>query len=95
MATIPPPNERSARKDSNGGAVLPFRTPANRVLDFKRCSGAERVNKNVGPLASAWRCVPPPTMGLASLLSRSDDDLCNGSLGCWSQTSEGGVQRLL
>ena len=68
---------------------------ADCVLDFKWCCGAERVNKNVGPLASAWRCVPPPTMGLAPLLSRLDDDLCNGGLGYWIQTSERGVQRLL
>jgi hypothetical protein len=47
MATIPPPNERSAGEDSDGGATLPFRTPADRVMDFERCGSAERVNKNV------------------------------------------------
>ena len=95
MATIPMPNERSAREDSDGGAALPFRTPTNRVLDFERCGGAERVNKNIGPLADVWRSVRPPTVGLPPLLSRLDDDLSNGGLVCFIQTSKGGVQRLL
>jgi hypothetical protein len=34
MATIPPPNERSAGEDSDGGATLPFRTPTDRVMDL-------------------------------------------------------------
>ena len=85
------PNERSAREDSDGGVALPFRTLANRVLDFERCGGAERVNKNIGPLADVWRSVRPPTVGLPPLLSRLDDDLSNGGLVCFIQTSKGGV----
>ena len=94
IATIPPPN-KIGRRGFQWWCSFAVLDTANRVLYFKWCGGAERVNKNVGPLASVWRCVPPPTMGLAPLLSRLDDDLCNGGLGCWIQTSEREVQRLL
>ena len=35
MATRPPPNDRSAGEDSNGGAFFPFWSLEVHVLDFK------------------------------------------------------------
>ena len=38
IATRPPPNDRSIGEDSNGGAVLTFRSPEDRVLEYE-CGG--------------------------------------------------------
>uniref|UniRef100_A0A2N9GJQ4 Uncharacterized protein n=1 Tax=Fagus sylvatica TaxID=28930 RepID=A0A2N9GJQ4_FAGSY len=40
MVTCPPPNDRSAEEDSNGGAVLRFRSPEDRVLECECGGGA-------------------------------------------------------
>ena len=40
MATHPPPNDRSAKEDSNGGAILRFGSPKDRVLKCECGSGA-------------------------------------------------------
>jgi hypothetical protein len=39
MESVPPPNGRSAEKDSNGGATLRFRSPEDYVLECE-CGGS-------------------------------------------------------
>ena len=49
----------------------------------------ERVNKIPNPVTGTWQRVPPPMVVLPPLLSRSDDDLSSGGLGCSILTSVG------
>jgi hypothetical protein len=46
MATRPPPNDRSAREDSSGGAFFPFQSLEVHVLDFKAYSGVGAREQN-------------------------------------------------
>ena len=49
----------------------------------------ERVNKIPNPVTGTWQRVPPPMVVLPPLLSRSNDDLSSGGLGCSILTSVG------
>ena len=55
MATRPPPNNRSARKDSSGGAFFPFQSLEVHVLDFKAYGGAGAREQNFR--SSHWSVV--------------------------------------
>ena len=58
MATHPPPNDRSAKEDSNGGAILRFGSPEDRVLKCECGSGAWwRVGSPSENSSGAWECV--------------------------------------
>ena len=55
MATRPPPNDRTAREDSKGGAVLLFQRPEDCVLECE-CGGGAWATHQRTPVAreSAW-----------------------------------------